>query len=74
MIIQATQAQATTKNDKQEPSSTTAPADDEYDPKGKVKYKTGGAQGDKVKYDTGTPATNDKVDNNKDGNRMIGDW
>lgn len=43
------------------------PADDEYDPKGKVKYKTGGAQGDKVKYDTGTPATNDKVDNNKDG-------
>jgi hypothetical protein len=49
----ATQAQATTKNDKQEPSSTTAPADDEYDPNGKVKYKTGGAQGDKVKYNTG---------------------
>ena len=43
------------------------PADDEYDPKGKVRYKTGGAQGDKVKYDTGTPATNDKVDNNNDG-------
>lgn len=43
------------------------PADDEYDPKGKVRYKTGGAQGDKVKYDTGTPATNDKVDKNNDG-------
>ena len=51
-----------------EPTSTgVTPADDEYDPKGKVRYKTGGAQGDKVKYDTGTPATNDKVDNNKDG-------
>ena len=31
------------------------PADDEYDPKGKVRYKTG------------TPATNDKVDKNNDG-------